>query len=469
MSMAVVIVVCLIAAVEGMDASLMGSSQQAFFLDVDGWDMWHQGDLGMGQGIAQNAGAVVWGIAADRGWMPRRSILCFAALMQALCTISLAFVSTVGPMWPIRLLNGFFLAALRPISNGIVADLASAPEQGYYFGLMQGCFAVGNSATGAIVGPVAEALYDLPVLGPTRGWRLAFVLVSSVAIAASAFSFFRMPNIPAAPMTEEEKQQSTFAAIAYELKALFRFLKYPSFILMITQGVFGSIPWLVVGNLNLYARLSGFEEWTLGVFGIVGIVGVAGGFIGGLVSDFLVTKVGPAGRPLSAVLTVSCATPLMFTLYYLIPPGSALQNVYVFAVILTIWNLTGHWAQPGCNFPVLGQIVTGKDRNKVMCWELCFENSMALIIGSRAVPQVIAWLGSEDIKYEGETDLELARTLGIAQAIVMCVPNVVCFLVYCSLMWSFPIDVKRVEAEKASETGAGAVDDTELVAGEFAS
>merc|ERR1712048_39154 len=153
---AAAVVVCLLALVEGMDIVLIGVSGQAFFVDIGGWDMFQAGWLGMGQGIFQNAGAIFWGIMADRGFMKRRTILCFAAAMQALCTLSLAFISTIPPMWPIRMANGFFLAASRPISNGIVADLASTKDQGFYFGLMQGFWALGMSATAMIVGPVAE-------------------------------------------------------------------------------------------------------------------------------------------------------------------------------------------------------------------------------------------------------------------------------------------------------------------------
>merc|ERR1719343_1170520 len=193
---AAAVVMCLLALVEGMDIVLIGVSQQAFFVDIQGWDMFQAGWLGMGQGIFQNAGAVFWGIAADRGYMKRKNILCFAAALQGLCTFSLTFVSTIPPMWPIRMANGFFLAALRPISNGIVADLASTKDQGFYFGLMQGLWALGLSGTGMIVGPIAEAHFDLPILGETRGWRIAYVIVSLFAIVASLMALRVMPPIP---------------------------------------------------------------------------------------------------------------------------------------------------------------------------------------------------------------------------------------------------------------------------------
>merc|ERR1711920_56072 len=129
--------------------------------------------------------------------------------------------------------------------------------------------------------------------------------------------------------------------------------------------------------------------------------------------------------------------------------GSALNNVWVFFGIQALFNLLANWAQPGCNFPVLGQIVTGKDRNKVMCWEMAFENTMATIIGSNAVPYVIAAFGSSKISYHEHQDLEQARILGFAQAIMICCPWLICFAVYSLLLWSFPVDVERVKKETA--------------------
>merc|ERR1719410_1464164 len=310
-----------------------------------------------------------------------------------------------------------------------------------------------------IVGPIAEAYFDLPILGETRGWRIAFVIVSSFAVVASVLSFRVMPHVPPPELTKEEKQQSPLAVAAQEIKTMLTFLRYPSFVLMIFQGIFGSIPWIVIGNLNLYVRLCGFELWTLFWLSAPGLFGVVGGFLGGIVSDFLAKKMGPRGRPLTAMLTVAMGVPLQFVLWYAIAPGSSLNNVWIFFFIQALFNLTAVWAQPGCNFPVLGQIVTGKDRNKVMCWEMAFENTMATIIGSNAVPYVIKALGSSKIKYEGHQDLEQARALGTATALIVCIPWLICFGVYSGLLWAFPADLKRLEAENA-----GAVDDTELVA-----
>jgi len=305
------------------------------------------------------------------------------------------------------------------------------------------------SLTGMIVGPLSETMYDVPILGEVRGWRLAFIFVAMFALLASFIALSIMPEVPSPEMTDEERRQPVFAMMADEIKTMIKFMKYPTFVLMIGQGIFGSIPWIVLGNLNLYARLCGFEKWTLFWLGFPGIFGVVGGYFGGVVSDFLVSKIGIRGRPLTAMMTVGFGIPLEFMLFYGIAPGSALNTVWVFFTIQSGFNFLAIWAQPGCNFPVLGQIVTGKDRNKVMCWEMAFENTMATIIGSNAVPLVISAFDGDDISYDGKADLELARTLGLASTIVIVVPWTICFFVYSGMLWSFPIDFARVQKEKA--------------------
>merc|ERR1711972_393779 len=129
-------------------------------------------------------------------------------------------------------------------------------------------------------------------------------------MGASGLALPSMPDVPPPELTEEEKQQPPVAVAVQEIRTMFTFLRYPSFVLMIAQGIFGSVPWLVIGNLNLYARLCGFEQWTLFWLNAPGLFGVVGGFLGGIISDFLYKKMGPRGCPLTAMLTVAIGVPL---------------------------------------------------------------------------------------------------------------------------------------------------------------
>lgn len=455
----VVFTLCLIALVEGMDLVLIGATSWVWFeappIGVVGWSFQMNGYLATVQGIFQNAGAAFWGIAADRGYLNRKWILVYAAAAQALCTMALGYVETIPPMWFIRALNGFFLAALRPISNGLVADLVPEKDQGYYFGLMQGLWSLGLSATGMIVSPIAPDMLTIPVLGQVVGWRVAFYVIAMAAVLASILAALVMPEVPSAPLTEEQKAQSPAEGAKHEIKTMLTFLRYPSFVLMICQGIFGSIPWLVMGNLQMFMLLGGLtKEQTIPV-SAMGLFGVVGGFLGGVISDALTKVIGPRGRPATAMATVALGVPLMYTLYWGLAPWYTPEyfTVLNICIIMAAFNVLANWAQPGCNFPILSQIVTAKDRNKVICWEMAFENTMANILGNNAPAFVIWYLSLPPIDVDpfNPKNLDMAESLGLAQVFTICTPWVICFFIYSGLLWSFPVDLKRVQQEKEIE------------------
>jgi len=292
---------------------------------------------------------------------------------------------------------------------------------------------------------------DLGPFGIQWGWRPAYIVVSMIAVVGSAASFFIMPRVPQHELTEEEKAVPASVIAKEEIRAMLSFFKYTSFGLMILQGMFGSIPWLVLGNNLLYCQLCNITAAEYVPIQLVGFAGIIGGILGGVVSDFLVLRVGPSGRPLSAVISVGIGVPLMFTLYQIIPPESI--NVPIMFVIFFAFNTLCQWPQPGCNFPVIGQIVTSDNRNKIICWEMALENTMATILGAQLPYFLSVLLGYGAFAPESYPDYDMARKLGNVQAIATCGPWTICFFVYASLMWSFPRDLKRIENEKAEELG----------------
>merc|ERR1712012_127840 len=180
---------------------------------------------------------------------------------------------------------------------------------------------------------------------------------------------------------------------------------------------------------------------------LMGFFGIAGGMIGGFVSDGLNKVIGPRARPLTAVISVSLAIPTLGYLYLGIAPQDL--NVINFSVIMIIFNLVSPWPQPGCNFPVMGQIVTGENRNKIICWEMAFENSMSVILGSNLPYFLSLLLGYDKVEAESYPDYEKADQLRILQSLATLGPWTICFCVYITLMWAFPIDLKNLEDEKA--------------------
>lgn len=89
---------------------------------------------------------------------------------------------------------------------------------------------------------------------------------------------------------------------------------------------------------------------------------------------------------------------------------------------------------------------------------MALENTMATILGSQARFFLAVLLGYGKVEAESYPDYELAKKLGTLQALTTCGPWTICFVVYCTLMWSFPRDLKRIENESADALG------TQLVA-----
>ena len=185
------------------------------------------------------------------------------------------------------------------------------------------------------------------------------------------------------------------------------------------EGVFGTIPWSVMGNNLLFFKFCGLQDWEASILAAEGTVaGVFGNIAGGMIADALARRFGYHGRPLSAQITVAIGipmaprrkhrprhvvdlfhvagvevpqntgektgaeapfdcpkgvqlfqvTPQVFLQFYGIPPGSGSFGAY-FALIAG-FGLLGSWAQSGTNFPILSDIVPPSDRSKApfLCW-----------------------------------------------------------------------------------------------------
>jgi len=363
--------------------------------------------------------------------------------------VLLAFVTDLAGMVFLRALNGIMLAALRPISNGIIADVTGESKHGKIFGRVQSALLLGMFVTSMTVVPMATET----VLG-FQGWRVAFVIVGFISVFVSAYVLFFMPELPKPDVQDKEQEQELQSrggawAVLEEIQGLLRFFRIPTFCVMILQGIFGTIPWSVMGYQALFFQLTGMSNGQVALLvGAGPITGAFGNVIGGLVADYLARRFLLHGRPLSAQITVACGTPLMFIVFYGVQPGHG--SFWLYMVLTVAFGVLGSWAQSGTNFPILAHIVPASSRSRVMAWECALENSIANAVG----PMVVSLLAEECFGYtfgshEGSSDKDLpsARALGSAMAATICIPWAFCFFAYTLLHWTYPRDVKLLEAQ----------------------
>jgi len=444
-SLLVQALLCCVSILEGADTQLLGASMRALQEDI-GLHLTDLAYMTVSQAVCTNIAAPLWGILADRGVMRRRTILVVGAMGQGLVTILLAFVTDLIPMILLRALNGILLAALRPISNGIIADMTGEQKRGKIFGRVQSALLFGMFITTMSVVPMAGEI----VLG-FHGWRVAFVLVGLISVVVSALVLVFMVE---PPHTQPEGMESNACrAVIHEFRSLARFFTIPTFCVMIMQGVFGTIPWSVFGNMTLFFQLSGIDDMHVAILSGVGpITGAVGNIVGGVVSDLLAWRFLLHGRPLSAQITVACGLPLIYMIFQGIPPGHGSFGTYL--ALNIAFGILGSWAQSGTNYPILSHIVPADARSRVMAWESALENSLANAIG----PTVVGLLAEDVFGYkfgsqsaDGGPDLASADALGKAMAAVICIPWVICFFAYTLLHWSYPRDVRLLEERAARE------------------
>mmetsp|Transcript_73473 Transcript_73473/g.175223 ORF Transcript_73473/g.175223 Transcript_73473/m.175223 type:complete len:499 (-) Transcript_73473:154-1650(-) len=437
---------CCVSALEGLDTQLVPACQFALQRDL-GLSLGHFAILTTVQMVLTNLAAPFWGILADRGTMKKKHILFVGALGEGLAVAIFAFVPNFFVMVLLRGMSGFFLASLRPVCNGLIADLTSDNRRGKIFGRVQSALLFGMFCSLLIAGNVAN-----PYVGEIPGWRFLFAGAGLVAfcVAAGVAGFLVEPPHE----LDAAADKKGCAAVLSELKTVFNFLCIPTFCIMVVQGIFGTIPWTVMGNNLLFFKFCGLQDWEASILAAEGTVaGVFGNIAGGMIADALARRFGYHGRPLSAQITVAIGIPMVFFQFYGIPPGEGSFAAY-FALIAG-FGLLGSWAQSGTNFPILSDIVPASDRSKVMAWECAMENSLANAIGPFLVSTLaVAFgykFGSEEMNGQS---LSSARALGTAMAATICIPWVITLVAYTLLHWSYPRDMRRLRAKQAAAAAA---------------
>ena len=111
--------------------------------------------LFLAQTLAVALASPLWGWAADAGRLGRPKLLAAAALLWGLFSIASAFVPRLWMLISLRALAGGALAAVIPITQSMIADLASDRRRGRLFGVVGAagwCGAVAGNVFSTAVG-----------------------------------------------------------------------------------------------------------------------------------------------------------------------------------------------------------------------------------------------------------------------------------------------------------------------------
>jgi len=449
---------CLVGALEGADGVLLPCVFFALQRDL-GLTLNNLAVMSMVQALSGNFAAPVWGTFADRAVMKRKTIIVLGCVLQGLITVILAGVNALVFMLVLRALNGVMLASLRPIANGIVADVTSEANRGKVFAGVQLAMNVGTM-TGTLVG---TNLARRTVLG-LQGWRVAFIVIGGASVLVGFITWAFMDEPPRAAKSEEDTdgkkgaRGSRWEAFKSEFRHLSVYLRMPSFAVLILQGCFGTVPWNALGYKTLFFQLSGITDFQASLIDVFSqVAGSVGGLIGGMIGDNLSRCSPHHGRPLTAQISVLAGIPVAWFVFMAQPPESGAFAYYL--LLMVALGLTATWCGVGVNLPILSQIVKEDRRATIMAWEGALETSCSTIFGNAMVGILAQNVFGYDLQAAqssiSEDNEANTKALGTALMLVSFFPWILCFCCYSLLHWSYPRDLKwlRDQDNEVEEKG----------------
>jgi len=346
--------ICFLAVIDGMDIQLLPASFKALESDL-GLTPTNLALLAVCQGYAMCISGPFWGAVADSGF-PRKWLLAMGSAMWGTLTLMLALCNSFHFMVVLRTLNGIALGLLIPVIQSLIAEISSKSEMGFSFGCIDFChMAIGQAVALVVISSTAgETIWGLP------GWRIAFIVVAGMSIIVS---------IPILVCIEEKPRPFRFEGfgVLTEARKFFGYMRTPTFLVLVSQGVFGTIPGSAMAFTNMYFQYIGVGGSLAGLITAFKIIGTGiGAVLGGLIGDILALRSPLHGRAMCAQASTLLSIPIAASVFLLVPPEPSMWTVH--AGLLFLLGIV-HWCSAGCNRPILVEMVEPDSIGSVVAWQ----------------------------------------------------------------------------------------------------
>jgi MFS family permease len=406
--------------------------------------------LGLITGIrsfAQSILTPMWGWWSDK--YSRRLLLTLGCFLWGIFTFLTAFAIQYIDLFIYRLLTGIGLAVIVPTAQSLIADYYPPKERGKAFGLL-GLTAI----TGVIIGTIfatAVVTGTKLILG-MDSWRFVFIIwgILSILIGFMVLIFAKDP-IRGEMEPELAKIVKTEKAEEYKIKRsdLKKIIKNHTFLLIVLQGIVGSIPWNGILFMIIWFQYIGFDPLTAGLmFSLIAIGAALGNLLGGFIGDKAAKWKPRSGRIMIAQISVFSGIPLTLIIFFIIPMNPNSFILYVIFGALT--GLLISWCGPGCNSPIFSEIFEPEIRSTAYSVDRLLEGSSAAL-GTILVGLTAVFFGYQTPPLG--TDISslppaIRETNMIALAygmfLVALIPWILCLIFYSFVYKTYPDDAKKI-------------------------
>ncbi|KAH7649000.1 12 transmembrane domain MFS family sugar transporter [Cryptosporidium bovis] len=230
-----------------------------------------------------------------------------------------------------------------------------------------------------------------------------------------------------------------------------------SVILMILEGVSGTIPWSSLTFMTMYLQYCDLTNFQAAVLVAVMFLGsMLGGPLGGLMGDYLNNITEDHGRPLVGQISMAIRIPIMCILFLVIPKEAS--SIYYFLVLSF---LLGFFAIAGAaaSRPILSDVVRASHRATVFSIAVLFEGISAATFGAPVVgilsENVFGYKASfkNVSQMDPESRLRNANALSNSLIFLTVFPWCISLLLYSLLHFTYGND-KRALKKELSELAA---------------
>jgi MFS family permease len=370
------------------------------------------GSITLYQIIFRSISSPVWGSLSDS--ISRSMLLSVGCLIWGVTSILIGLAYNITQIAFLRAICGIGLGCVSPVMQSLIADRYSRERMGYAFGLLSVARAVG-STFGALLG-----------INIAIGWRLSFIIMGFTSVFLAWLNYrFLVDNRKPKAMQMRDLQQQVFLVF-----------RIPTILVVMLQGVIGSVPWVSLGFLTMFFQVSGFSESqiiTMTSF-FIACCGM-GGFFGGLIGDHFVKRYGVFGRVFAAQLSVGLGIPFVYIIFRVMEPVS--YNFVGFVISLALMGFFASWTPAACNRPLFVEIVDSSIRATAFSWLIAVDESLSGL-AAPLVGMVAEYLGYD----KNSTDnIQKRNALRLSMFHMMTWPWVACLIFYGLLYFTVKKDI----------------------------
>lgn len=406
--------------------------------------------LGMITGVrtfAQSIFTPLWGWWSDR--YSRKHVLATGCFIWAICTILMAFAVGYIDLFIYRLLTGLGLAVLAPTAQSLIADYYPPEERGKSYGIL--------GLTG-VIGVIVGTIFATALVTGTKyiygidSWRFVFIIwgILSIIVGILVLIFAKDPirgemEPELAEIITREKAEE-YRATKSDIKKIF---KNKTFLLIVLQGIVGSIPWNGILFMIIWFQYIGFDPLTAGLmFSLIAIGAAFGNVLGGWIGDKAAKWKPKSGRIIIAQISVFSGIPLTLVIFFIIPMNPSSMILYIIFGAFT--GLLISWCGPGCNNPIFSEIFEPEIRGTSYSVDRLFEGSFAAL-GTILVGLAAAFYGYQTPPLGTEISslpeaIRVRNAMALAQGmfLVALIPWTLCLILYSLVYKTYPKDFDKI-------------------------